>query len=77
MSKQQTVSVSVTAISTGYYKGRIIRAGEKFTFEGALNHGRLPLWVKGPKNFKGAKTTSKASKSKVKEASEQEVEDLI
>ena len=71
MSKEETVSVKVTAIATGYYKGKVIREGEKFLFEGKLNHGRFPLWVKTPDEYKPAK---KASKKAEKQS---EVEDLM
>jgi hypothetical protein len=59
MSENQSVSVHVTAIATGYYKGRVIRPGEKFLFEGNLNNGKFPLWVKTPEEYKAAKKASK------------------
>jgi hypothetical protein len=71
MSKEETVSVHVTAISTGYYKGKVIRPGERFLFEGTLNRGKFPLWVKTPDEYK---PTKKASK-KVEKTSE--VEDIF
>jgi hypothetical protein len=66
---QEKVSVVVEAIAIGYYKGKIIREGEKFLFEGKLNNGKFPLWVKTPEDYKPAKKAAK------KQA--QEVEDLV
>lgn len=71
MSKEEVVSVKVTAIATGYYKGRVIREGEKFLFEGKLNNGKFPLWVKTPEEYK---PTKKALKKPVVQT---EVEDLL
>lgn len=66
MSKEESVSIHVTAIATGYYKGKIIKTGEKFLFEGKLQNGRFPLWVKTPEEYKAKKvkkTVEKAEKT--------------
>jgi hypothetical protein len=70
MSKDESVSVHVTAIATGYYKGKVIRPGEKFLFEGSLNNGKFPLWVKTPEEYKAKKASKKAEK-------QSEVENLV
>jgi len=39
-------AIRVVAITEGYYMGRIIQKGQKFTYRGALKKdGGLPLWV--------------------------------
>jgi hypothetical protein len=44
--KIEEVVVEAIATDDGYYKGRIIRTGEKFQYDGITKNGRLPLWLK-------------------------------
>jgi hypothetical protein len=67
--KVETVKVQVVATDMGYYNNRIIRAGEKFTYEGALKNGKLPLWV--------SKAGSKKAKVEVIEEDDSEVSDIV
>lgn len=41
------------ASSDGYYKGAIIKAGEKFDFDGLSRlDGSLPFWIEAPEGYK-------------------------
>jgi hypothetical protein len=50
------VVCDVEATDDGFYKGRIIKTGEKFRIETMAKDGKLPLWVKplGPIKKKAA-----------------------
>jgi len=43
--KIEHVVCSVVATDDGYYKGRIVKTGEKFVYEGILKDGKFPLWM--------------------------------
>lgn len=60
-SHPKLVKEKVVAIATGYYKGRIIPEGEKFLYEGPLNRGKLPLWVKTLEGKKAKEVEVEAS----------------
>lgn len=50
--KEIKVSVKLKAISDGYYKGSVIKAGEIFQYEGGLNRSNgLPLWTEPAEKF--------------------------
>lgn len=53
--KLKMVKVKVEAIDDGYYKGVIIKTGKKFTYEGPLKNGKLPLWVKSLEEVNSSK----------------------
>lgn len=54
--KSTNVKVKVRATSEGYYGDRIIRIGEEFVYEGALNRqNKLPLWVEALEKFESPK----------------------
>jgi hypothetical protein len=63
-------SGKVKANSPGYYKGKVIKEGEEFHFEGTIVNGKFPLWVKKPDGYK-----AKPSKKDKKEDSE--VDDIV
>lgn len=50
MKKERKVDIKeviVEAIATddGYYKGSIIKTGQKFNYEGIIKDGKYPLWL--------------------------------
>lgn len=73
--KYEIKEVIVQAIATddGYYKGRIVKTGEKFEYEGITKNGKLPLWLKPLSDVK-VKGEKKVGKSKPVEA---DVSDLV
>lgn len=69
----KNVVCSAIATDDGYYKGRIVKTGEKFRYEGITKNGKLPLWVKAVGKIEEVKAP-KAKKAKVEEV-EEEIED--
>jgi hypothetical protein len=57
------------AISDGYYKGAIIKAGQVFDYDGLTRKdGSLPFWIEAPKGVKIVKVEVSAKKEVKKEA---------
>lgn len=54
------VIVEAIATDDGYYKGRIVKTGEKFEYDGITKNGKLPLWLKPLGDLKFKKETKKA-----------------
>lgn len=74
------VVVDVVATDDGYYKSRIIKTGEKFTYDGVTKDGKLPLWVKavGAIKVKGEEKKPVAKKVKKEEEKvESPISDLV
>ena len=72
MTEEKSVNIKVEAISMGYYLGKIIKQGAVFNFEGKLNKGKLPLWVKAcdPKDDPKNKKVKEEVVEEVKEVKE-------
>lgn len=51
--KLDKVVINAEATDDGYYKGKIIKTGEKFVFDGYKINGKLPLWLKEVKKSEG------------------------
>lgn len=74
------VVVEAVATDDGYYKSRIIRTGEKFTYEGITKNGRFPLWLRpvGEPKFKDeVKPAKKAVKKEEEKPVEASISDLV
>ena len=63
--KIEKVVINAIATDDGYYKGSIIRTGEKFVYEGVTKDGKLPLWV------------AEAKKKKYVEVDDSAIADLV
>ena len=70
--KQKISIKNAVAIADGYYKGAIIKAGQKFDFDGyAQNDGSVPHWIETPAGYK----PKKAAVKKTEEIEEVEIDD--
>jgi hypothetical protein len=78
--EKKTIKIKVEAIAKGYYKGVIIDEGKKFEYEGVLNGGKLPLWVKpvDKKEFEALlKPAKKEDKKEEKEEKKEEKKSIF
>lgn len=63
--KIEHVVCSAIATDDGYYKGRIVKTGEKFQFEGVTKNGKFPLWVEPKGKIDKKQTVVKKVKEEV------------
>jgi len=77
--KIEHIVCSAIATDDGFYKGRIIKTGEKFEFQGVTKDGRFPNWVKAVGKVKvvaGPKAKAEVKSPIVQEEIEDEEADV-
>lgn len=68
--KPALIKGKVKAIEKGYYKGKIIEAGESFVYEGPVNKsGGFPLWVEVLQDMTEKKQDKKEAKAEKEDKS--------
>lgn len=68
--KQMVHIKGAIATSDGYYKGAIIKVGQKFDFDGLTRlDGSLPFWIEAPEGYEPKKVVIKHNKKAEDESS--------
>ena len=73
--KIEHVVCSAIATDDGYFKGQIIKTGQKFQFSGVTKDGKLPLWLKATGKIKVVKDPKIAAEEKKRKELEEQAQE--